>query len=82
MKCSLQIKCLLSNYMLYLHFFLISDKSVGAGERELSVPKDCIDYAETKSNESKPVTPTESSTLLPDNQEGRTVKRLARKPVR
>lgn len=56
---------------------------MSAGEAGLTLDsKDNNEDAETKSNESKPVTPTESSTLLPDKQEGRAVSRLARKPVR
>jgi len=63
---------------------LLSDKTVSVGETGLYLieGKESTEDIETKSNESKPVTPTESSTLLPTHQEGRAVKRLARKPVR
>lgn len=59
------------------------DKSVSAGESGLAGacalnPNDGDD----KSTGSKPVTPTEISSLLPDNEESKTEHRLARQPAR
>lgn len=59
------------------------DKSVSAGESGLAGA--CAldpDDGDTKSTGSKPVTPTEISSLLPDNEETKTGHRLARQPAR
>ncbi|XP_052769095.1 pecanex-like protein 1 isoform X2 [Mya arenaria] len=61
------------------------DKSVSAGETSLCLTgADNQEEDEKKSNESKPVTPTEISSLLPDNKQSQRagVNRLARKPVK
>ena len=69
------------------------DKSVSAGESGLGgasvlSPDDLVgtslgpDDGDSKSGESKPVTPTEISSLLPDNGETKGEHRLARQPAR
>ncbi|KAL4237244.1 hypothetical protein ACF0H5_001963 [Mactra antiquata] len=62
------------------------DKSVSAGESSLQVKASNVDVddGDNKSNESKPVTPTEISSLLPDGEEAAkgSNHRLTRKPAR
>ena len=64
--------------------FKVGKEPVAGGSKDESTKVSAHDELDTKSNESKPVTPTEISTLLPDDEEpeARVVKRLARKPVR
>ena len=65
--------------------FTFTDKEpVAGGSEDVDDKDENVEDLETKSIESKPVTPTEISTLLQDGEEPETrvVKRLARKPVR
>ncbi|XP_053374613.1 pecanex-like protein 1 isoform X2 [Mercenaria mercenaria] len=58
------------------------DKSVSAGESGLTGASVLDPDDGDKSGESKPVTPTEISSLLPDNGESKNEHRLARQPAR